>query len=260
MLFRPDYPDAPQTPTALVTGADSHGIGRGVALRLAEDGADVALHWYRDEANTRALAALIQDMGRRAVLVKADMGDAEAARRAVRQADEALGGIGVLVCNAARIQRKPFFEITDADWDALHAVNMHGYFACGQEAARLMVKRGGGGRIVMISSVNQAHANPDIAHYVASKGGVMMLARSMALELAASGVTVNLVAPGTIETDINRHMLADEDFRTRKLAPVPMGRAGTPEDIADAVAYLAGQRAGYVTGSTITVDGGLTIS
>jgi NAD(P)-dependent dehydrogenase (short-subunit alcohol dehydrogenase family) len=118
----------------------------------------------------------------------------------------------------------------------------------------------GGGRIIMISSVNQAHANPDIAHYVASKGGVMMLARAMALELAAHDITVNLVAPGTIETDINRHMLADPEFRARKLAPVPMRRAGRPEDVAGAVVYLAGEAASYVTGATIVVDGGLTIT
>jgi NAD(P)-dependent dehydrogenase (short-subunit alcohol dehydrogenase family) len=111
----------------------------------------------------------------------------------------------------------------------------------------------------MISSVNQAHANPDIAHYVATKGGIMMLGRAMALELASHGITVNLIAPGTIETDINRHMLADPEFRARKLAGVPMARAGTPEDVAGAVCYLASRAAAYVTGATITVDGGLTI-
>ncbi len=246
--------------TALVTGADSDGIGRAVALKLAEAGADLALHWYRDEAKARELALLIQDMGRKAFLVHADMGKPEAARRAVLDAAESLGGLCILVCNAARIQRKAFLDITDEDWSAIHAVNLHGYFACGQEAARLMVEAGKGGRIVMVSSVNQAHANPDIAHYVATKGGVMMLARAMALELAAHDITVNLVAPGTIETDINRHMLADPEFRARKLAPVPLRRAGTPDDVAGAVAYLASASASYLTGSTIVVDGGLTIT
>lgn len=246
--------------TALVTGADSHGIGRAVALALAREGADVALHWYRDRARAEELAARIQALGRRAVVLHADMAEAGAARRVVGDAREALGGLGILVCNAARIQRKPFLEITDDDFRAMQATNLHGYFACAQDAARGMVAQGGGGRIVMISSINQAHASPDLAHYVASKGGVMMLARSMALELAPHGITVNLVAPGTIETDINRHMLADPAFRARKLAPVPLARAGTPEDVAGAVAYLASREAGYVTGSTITVDGGLTIA
>ena len=246
--------------TALVTGADSDGIGRAIALMLARGGADVALHWYRSRDKAEELAGMIADLGRRTVLVEADMGDPAQARAAVRKADEALGDLGILVCNAAKIQRKAFLEITDADWASIHAVNLHGYFACAQEAARLMIGAGRGGRIVMISSVNQAHANPDIAHYVATKGGVMMLARAMALELASHAITVNLVAPGTIETDINRHMLADPQFRARKLAPVPLARAGTPEDVAGAVAYLASTEAAYVTGTTIVVDGGLTIT
>lgn len=245
---------------ALVTGTDSIGIGRAIALRLAHAGMDVALHWYRDRARAEQLAAEIRAAGRRAVLVHADLGDAAASRQAVHAAHAALGGLPVVVCNAGMIQRKPLLEITDADWDRVHAVNLHGTFAVAQEAARLMVQAGQGGRIVMISSVNQAHANPDIAHYVASKGGIMMLARAMALELAGHDITVNLVAPGTIETDINRQALADPAFRSRKLAGVPLRRAGTPEDIAGAVLYLASTEAGYVTGSTITVDGGLTIS
>lgn len=249
-----------ESTTALVTGADSDGIGRAVALALAAAGADVALHWYRSREKAEQLAAAIDAMGRRTVLVEADMGDAKQARAAVRQAGESLGRLDILVCNAAKIQRKAFLEITDEDWASLHAVNLHGYFACAQEAARLMVAQGQGGRIIMVSSVNQAHANPDIAHYVASKGGVMMLARAMALELAGHAITVNLVAPGTIETDINRHMLADPEFRARKLAPVPLRRAGTPEDVAGAVAYLASAEAAYVTGATIVVDGGLTIT
>lgn len=246
--------------SALVTGADSRGIGRACALALAAGGADVALHWYRDEALAEDLAGRIRALGRRAALVHADLGDPAAARAVVDHARDALGGLGILVCNAARIQRKPFLEITDADFAAVQAVNLHGYFACAQQAARGMVEAGAPGRIVMVSSVNQAHANPDIAHYVATKGGVMMLARAMALELAPHDITVNLVAPGTIETDINRKMLADPEFRARKLAPVPMRRAGTPEDVAGAVTYLVSDAAAYVTGATIVVDGGLTIA
>ena len=245
---------------ALVTGADSRGIGRAAALALAEAGADVALHWYRDRSAAEEVADQIRSMGRRTAVVHADMGNPAAARAAIRDASGHLGRLNILVCNAAKIQRKSFFEISDDDWAAIHAVNLHGYFACAQEAARGMVERGEGGRIIMISSVNQAHANPDIAHYVASKGGVMMLARAMALELAPHDITVNLVAPGTIETDINRHMLADPEFRARKLAPVPLRRAGTPADVAGAVVYLSSDIAAYVTGATIVVDGGLTIT
>ena len=244
---------------ALVTGTDSLGLGRAIALHLARGGMDIALHWYRDQDRAAELAGLIEAEGRRAVLIQADLGDAAAARRAVQQANAALGSLPVVVCNAGMIQRKAMLEITDADWDRVHAVNLRGTFCVAQEAAKLMVAAGQGGRIVMISSVNQAHANPDIAHYAATKGGIMMLARSMALELAEHAITVNLVAPGTIETDINRHMLADPVFRARKLAGVPLRRAGTPDDVAAAVMYLASVEAAYVTGATITVDGGLTI-
>lgn len=245
--------------TALVTGTDSDGMGRAIALALAAAGADVALHWFRNHDRCEALAADIRRMGRRAATFGADLGVAADARTVVQQARAALGRLSIVVCNAGMIQRKPLLEITDEDWDRVHAVSLRGTFAVAQEAARAMVEARAGGRIVMISSVNQAHANPHIAHYVASKGGIMMLGRAMALELAEHGITVNLVAPGTIETDINRHMLADPAFRARKLAGVPLARAGTPEDVAAAVVYLASAGAGYVTGSTITVDGGLTI-
>jgi len=246
--------------TALVTGADSQGMGQAIARTLAGQGADVALHWYRSRAAAEALSRELAGLGRRAPVIGGDLGEAAAARAVVRQAIDALGGIGIVVCNAGMIQRTPFLDISDAEWDRIHAVNLHGCFAVAQEAARDMVARGHGGRIVMISSTNQAHANPNIAHYVASKGGVMMLARAMALELAEHAITVNLVAPGTVETDMNRQMLADPAFRRQKLAGVPIGRAGTPEDVAGAVAYFASREAGYVTGATITVDGGLTIA
>jgi len=245
--------------TALVTGTDSQGMGQAIAWVLAQQGADVALHWYRDRAAAEALSRELACLGRRAPVIGGDLGDAASARGVARQAIDALGGIGIAVCNAGMIERTPFLDITDAGWDRILAVNLHGPFAVAQEAARDMVARGQGGRIVMISSTNQAHANPHIAHYVASKGGVMMLARAMALELAEHAITVNLVAPGTVETDMNRHMLADPAFRRLKLAGVPAGRAGTPEDVAGAVAYFASREAGYVTGATITVDGGLTI-
>jgi NAD(P)-dependent dehydrogenase (short-subunit alcohol dehydrogenase family) len=246
--------------TALVTGTDSQGMGQAIARTLAGLGADVALHWYRRREAAEALSRELTSLGRRAPVIGGDLGDAATASAVVRQAIEALGGIGIVVCNAGMIQRKPFLDITDTDWDRIHGVNLRGTFAVAQEAARHMVARGEGGRIVMISSTNQAHANPNIAHYVASKGGVMMLARAMALELAEHTITVNLVAPGTVETDMNRHTLSDPAFRQQKLAAVPIGRAGTPEDVAGAVAYLASRAAGYVTGATITIDGGLTIS
>jgi NAD(P)-dependent dehydrogenase (short-subunit alcohol dehydrogenase family) len=153
----------------------------------------------------------------------------------------------------------PFLELTDAEWDRVHAVNLRGYFAVGQEAARHMVGRGAGGRIIMVSSVNQVTVNRGIAHYVATKGGVMQLAKAMALELASAGVTVNLIAPGTIETDLNRAFLAEPENRRAKLGRIPMDRIGRPQDVAGAAVFLAGESAAYVTGATIVVDGGLTL-
>jgi NAD(P)-dependent dehydrogenase (short-subunit alcohol dehydrogenase family) len=188
-----------------------------------------------------------------------DFSTAECARTVVRDAASVLGGLDILVHCAATLARVPFLEISDAEWDRVHAVNLHGAFAVGQEAARLMSGGKNGGRIIYVSSVNQDHPTLHLAHYVASKGGVRMLARSMALELAQLGITVNLIAPGTVETDLNRVALSDSKFRRSKLEMIPMDRIADPADIAGAALYLAGPTAGYVTGTTITVDGGLTL-
>jgi len=244
--------------TALVTGAGTDGIGAAVVRQMAEAGADVAIHHLAQEGPAEALADAVRAMGRRAVTLSADLADPDAARAMVRAAEAELGPLGALVACAGTLKRVPFLEITDAEWDRVHTVNLRGTFAVAQEAARLMVPRGKG-RIVLISSVNQDHASPNLAHYVSSKGGVRMLAKAMALELAPHGVTVNLVAPGTVETDINRAALADPAFRAEKEALIPMRRIATPEEIAGATVYLASPGAGYVTGATITVDGGLTL-
>lgn len=251
---------------ALVTGAGSRGIGRATALALAEAGADVAVHYLDQRAAAEALVDEIRALGRTAAALPADLADPASARATVRRAAEALGGLTILVACAATLARRPFLEIDDAEWDRVHAVNMRGTFATAQEAAKVMAEAprraddpGEGGRIVLVSSVNQDHPTKHLAHYVASKGGVRMLARAMALELAPLGITVNLVAPGTVETDINRAALADPEFRAEKVAMIPAGRVARPEEVAAAAVYLASPAAAYVTGATITVDGGLTL-
>jgi NAD(P)-dependent dehydrogenase (short-subunit alcohol dehydrogenase family) len=244
---------------ALVTGAGSRGIGRAIATALGREGADLAVHYYGDGTVAGELVESLRGWGRRAVALPADLAEPTEARALVRRAIDELGGLDVVVCCAAVLSRIPFLELSDADWDRVHAVNVRGYFAVGQEAARHMVARGGGGRIIMVSSVNQVTVNRGIAHYVATKGGVMQLAKAMALELAPAGVTVNLIAPGTIETDLNRGFLARAENRQAKLALIPMDRIGRPEDVAGAAVYLAGDAAAYVTGATIVVDGGLTL-
>jgi NAD(P)-dependent dehydrogenase (short-subunit alcohol dehydrogenase family) len=244
---------------ALVTGAGSRGIGRGIAEALAAAGADVAVHYYGDGALAFQLIDRIRASGRRAVALAADLADPAAGRALVGRAAEVLGAVDVLVCCAAVLSRVPFLDLTDAEWDRIHAVNLRGYFVTAQEAARRMVERGVGGRIVMISSVNQVTVNRGIAHYAAAKGGVMQLAKAMALELAPTGITVNLIAPGTIETDLNREFLSEPGNRRAKLGLIPMDRIGRPEDVAGAAVFLASEAAGYVTGATIVVDGGLSL-
>lgn len=243
---------------ALVTGAGSNGIGRAVARALAEAGADVAVHHLDQPAAAGTLVDEIAALGRRTVALAADFADPAAARRTVAAAAGALGGLDILVCTAAVLLRRPALETTDAEWQRVLGVNLHATFALAQEAARRMVPQGWG-RIVLISSVNQWTPNPGLAAYAASKAGVMQMARTLALELAASGVTVNLIAPGTIETDLNRAALADPAWRTAKLEAIPMRRIGTPADVAAAARFLAGPGAGYITGATITVDGGLEL-
>jgi NAD(P)-dependent dehydrogenase (short-subunit alcohol dehydrogenase family) len=244
---------------ALVTGAGSRGIGRATARALAAAGADVAVHYLDQRQAAEALAGEIRAAGRTSAALAADLSDPAAARAMVRRAAEALAGLSVLVACAATLARRPFLEIDDAEWDRVHAVNMRGTFAVAQEAAKVMAEADAGGRIVLVSSVNQDHPTRHLAHYVASKGGVRMLARAMALELAPLGITVNLVAPGTVETDINRAALADPAFRAEKVAMIPAGRVAAPEEVAAAAVYLASPAASYVTGATITVDGGLTL-
>ena len=244
---------------ALVTGAGSRGIGRAIAEALGREGADVAVHYYGDGGVAGELVERLRASGRRAVALPADLGEPAQARALVRGAIDELGDLDVVVCCAAVLSRIPFLDLTDAEWDRVHAVNLRGYFAVGQEAARHMVARKTGGRIIMVSSVNQVTVNRGIAHYVATKGGVMQLAKAMALELAPAGVTVNLIAPGTIETDLNRGFLARPENRQAKLGLIPMDRIGRPEDIAGAAVYLASDAAAYVTGATIVVDGGLTL-
>jgi NAD(P)-dependent dehydrogenase (short-subunit alcohol dehydrogenase family) len=244
---------------ALVTGAGSRGIGRAIAEALAAAGADVAVHYHGDGTLATDLVDRMRAVGRRAVALAADLAEPAAARAVVQRAIKSLGAVDVLVTCAAVLSRVPFLELTDAEWDRVHAVNLRGYFITAQEAARHMTARGAGGRIVMVSSVNQATVNRGIAHYAATKGGVMQLAKAMALELAPAGITVNLIAPGTIETDLNRAFLAESGNRRAKLGLIPMERIGRPEDVAGAAVFLASEAAAYVTGATIVVDGGLTL-
>lgn len=243
---------------ALVTGAGSHGIGRAVALALAAAGADVALHHLDQPEAAAALAAEIAAMGRRSMVIPADFSAPQAARATVMAAHAAFGRLDILVCTAAILHRAAALETTDADWQRVHTINLQATFAAAQQAA-IVMRPGRHGRIVLVSSVNQFTPNAGLVAYAAAKAGLAMAARVMALELAGEGITVNLIAPGTIETDFNRGALADPAWRTAKEAMIPMGRIGQPQDVAAAAVFLAGPGAAYITGTTITVDGGLEV-
>ena len=241
----------------LVAGAGTIGIGRAIGLGLAAAGARVCFHYFGSPAIAEAAA---REAGRGAFSLAADLSDPQAARQLVADALERLGRLDALVYSAGTLKRTPILEVDDAEWDYLHAVNLRGAFASAQAAARHMAARGGGGRIVFVSSVNQeATVNRGLVHYAATKGGLMQLAKGMALELAEHGITVNLIAPGTIETDLNRAHLADPEIRARRLPTIPLRRFGRPEDVVAAALFLLSEGAAYVTGSTITVDGGLTL-
>ena len=245
---------------ALVTGG-SRGIGRAIAVGLAREGADVAVNYRSSRADADAAVRDIEGLGRRAVAVRGSTGSRSDVERFVAEADDFLGGIDILVNNAGILKRTAFLDIGEDEWDAILNVNLKGYFLVGQAVARRMAQAGTPGTIVNVSSAGQAVAGPNLTHYCVSKAGVAMLTKQMALELAPHGIRVNAVAPGLIETDMNRSDIAQDDFREGRLARIPLGLIGTPHDVAGAVAFLASNdEARLVTGASLFIDAGQTIS
>ncbi|PWU07106.1 MAG: short-chain dehydrogenase [Terriglobia bacterium] len=230
--------------TILVTGAAKR-IGRGIALRLAAEGAQVAIHYHNSEADARRTAAECSG----APLFRADLASVAEIKAMFAQVEQQLGRLDGLVNNAARFTRFDPLELTEKDWDFIHSVNLKAVFFCCQQGARLM-KKSGGGRIVNISSLGGIRPWAEHAHYCASKAGVIMLTRALAKAFAPH-ITVNSVAPGVIPFE-------DIDERGRQLIEVtPAGRGGTPGEIADAVAYFL-KASEFITGQVLAVDGGLS--
>lgn len=246
---------------AIVTGAGTNGIGRAVAIALAREGADVAVHYYRKPDVAQDVADAIRSVGRRAILVQADLGDPIAARKMIDEAVAALGGIDIMVANAGMAARTGFLDIDDGEFDRIVQVNLHGCFATCQQAARAMVAAKTRGRIIVVSSINQDNVVMNQAHYCASKGGVRQLARAMALELSPHGINVNLIAPAAVLTDMVRDVYdADPDWEKRVVQRYPLGRIGMPEDFAGAVVFLASDDSAFITGATIPIDGGFSLT
>jgi 3-oxoacyl-[acyl-carrier protein] reductase/pteridine reductase len=228
----------------LVTGAAKR-IGRGIALRLAKEGARVAIHYSSSEAEARATAAECGD----APVFRADLEKVAEIERLFSDVQQHFGKLDGLVNNAARFTRKDALQITEADWDFVHSVNLKATFFCCQQAAKLMLA-GEGGRIVNISSLGGIRAWPDHAHYCASKAGVIHLTRALA-QAWAPKITVNSVAPGVIP-------FGEPDERVKRLiAKTPAGRAGTADEIADAVVFFL-TASDFMTGQVLAVDGGLS--
>jgi 3-oxoacyl-[acyl-carrier protein] reductase len=239
---------------AIVTGA-SRGIGRECALVFAAEGATVAL-FATNEEKGKAVESEIRAAGGRASFFRVDVADAAACARAIDAVAKEFGRIDVLVNNAGVTRDGLLVRMSDEDFDRVIDVNLGGAFRCTRAVAKLMMRQKSG-RIVNVASVVGLIGNPGQANYAASKGGLVAFTKSVARELASRGILVNAVAPGFVETDMTGAMSAEQ--REAAKAGIPLGRFGTPRDVANAVLYLAGPGADYVTGQVLVVDGGLAM-
>src|SRR2546428_13099782 len=243
----------------LVTGAQ-RGIGRAIAIRFAEAGADVALNYLDDTAAAESAAAEITALGRRATTIGADIAKPEEARRLVADAERALGPLDVLVNNAAIFPRAPFLELTEDTWDSVLDTNLKATFVCSQEVARRMVAARRPGTIINLSSGAPYPGSMRATAYMASKLGIVGLTRGMARELTPHGIRVNAVAPGVTNTAMPRLGNSDEALAALGRSN-PTGRLAEPDDIADVVVFLATDEARYVVGQLVHVNGAtITVS
>lgn len=242
--------------TAIVTGGNQ-GIGRGIALRFAEEGADVAFCYLGNNAGADEVVAQVTGKGRKALAVEADLADTAKAKAFVDRVFGEFGAVDILVNNAGLERRANFWDVTEQDYDLVLNVNLRAVFFVTQAVVRRCMAAKRGARVINISSVHEELPFPHFAPYCASKGGLKMLMRDLAIELAPLGITVNNIAPGAIETPINKTLLNDPAKLQPLLGHIPLRRLGTPEDVAGTAVFLSSEDAGYITGSTVYVDGGL---
>jgi glucose 1-dehydrogenase len=242
-----------------ITGGDQ-GIGRGIAERLARDGADVALCYRANKSGADEVVAGIEATGRKAAAIQCDVGKVADGQRFIAEAAAQLGKIDILVNNAGLERRADFWDVTESDYDAVLNVNLKGVFFITQAFVRHRMELKSGGKVINISSVHEELPFPHFTSYCTSKGGVKMMTRNLSIELAPLGITINNIAPGAIETPINKKLLNDPVKLKALLDNIPLKRLGKPEDVAAIASFLASADSDYVTGTTFFVDGGLTWS
>ncbi len=240
---------------ALVTGA-SRGIGKAVALALAANGADVAVNYAGSAQAAEAVAEEIRAMGRRALVVQADVSDAASVQQMIEKVTAEFGRVDILVNNAGITRDGLLMRMKDEDWDAVLKTNLNGVYYCTKAVVKGMMKQRYG-RIINMTSVVGVMGNAGQANYAASKAGVIGFTKSVAKELGSRGITVNALAPGYIESDMTAGL--PEKVKEEMASAIPLGKMGQPADVAQAVVFLASDWAGYITGQTLHVDGGMVM-
>jgi glucose 1-dehydrogenase len=241
---------------AVITGS-SLGIGSAIALAFAKEGAAVAVDYRSHPDEAKEIVDQVEASGGRAISVHADVSSPEDVTNLVKKAVEEFGRLDVMVNNAGTEEKMPFLETPLEVWNRIIAVNLTGVWLGCQEAARQMVSQGGSGRIINVSSVHEDLPMPTNSPYCAAKGGLRMLTRTIAVELASHNITVNNIAPGAVDTPMDASLRENASEMQELLSEIPLRRMGKPEEVAALAVYLASDAAAYVTGSTFVIDGGM---
>ena len=248
-----------QSKVAAITGA-SQGIGLAIAQKFATEGADISFCYRSNQAGANEVVASIQKLGRNCAAFRYDVGNVQQGQKFIADTVAQFGKIDILVNNAGLERRADFWDVTEADFDTVINVNLKGLFFITQAFVRNRISSKAGGKIINVSSVHEERPFPHFASYCASKGGVKMLTRNLSIELAPLGITINSIAPGAIETPINKNLLNDPAKLNSLLENIPLKRLGTPDDVADMALFLASDLSPWITGQTIAVNGGYSMT
>jgi glucose 1-dehydrogenase len=244
---------------AIITGADS-GIGRAIAIQFAKEGAAVVINYAHSQDKAEAVKQIIEQSNGQALVIQADISQYQQAMGLIQQTVDHFNHLDIMVNNAGMEIHSPFLDATEEQFDKVLSVDLKGAFFCAQAAAREMVKRSTAGRIINISSVHEDLPMPQNVPYCCAKGGIRMMTRTICLELAPYNITVNNIAPGAIHTPIDADVEANPEKMAALLKEIPQHRMGQPEEVAQLALFLASAAAAYVTGSTYTIDGGLSVN